>query len=158
MVFTENNSVKLGILNYCGWGHYMFTTTNTQMNSQMNLKPLKAGKANKWVIMRESADEAPNFFFTIDHKNFSRLTNLQPQKDYNWLTSELITWKQLDGKPSQGILYKPENFDPSKKYPVIFYYYQDLSDGLYQYHAPEFTKSAINIPWFVEPRLHRFFT
>jgi hypothetical protein len=38
--------------------------------------------------------------------------------------------------PLQGILYKPENFDPSKKYPMISYFYEDLSDGLHNYVPP----------------------
>jgi dipeptidyl aminopeptidase/acylaminoacyl peptidase len=33
-------------------------------------------------------------------------------------------------------LYKPENFDPKKKYPMISYFYEILSNGLYNYVAP----------------------
>jgi dipeptidyl aminopeptidase/acylaminoacyl peptidase len=50
---------------------------------------------------------------------------------------------------SQGILYKPENFDPRKKYPIIFNYYEKLSHNLYQFISPAFTNNNINIPWFV---------
>ena len=32
--------------------------------------------------------------------------------------------------------YKPQGFDPSKKYPLIVYYYEKLSDGLNAYVAP----------------------
>jgi len=48
----------------------------------------------------------------------------------------LVTWTSDDGVPLQGILYKPENFDPTKKYPMVSYFYEDLSDGLYGYIAP----------------------
>ncbi len=34
------------------------------------------------------------------------------------------------------MLYKPEGFDPSKKYPMITYFYERLSDGLHNYAAP----------------------
>ena len=40
---------------------------------------------------------------------------------------------ERDGKPLKGILYKPENFDPNKKYPMISYFYEILSNGLYSY-------------------------
>jgi len=54
-----------------------------------------------------------------------------------------------DGKISKGILYKPENFDPSKKYPLLLTYYEQRSDELYHYQPLEATGDAINIPWFV---------
>jgi dipeptidyl aminopeptidase/acylaminoacyl peptidase len=96
-----------------------------------------------------SATESPNYFSTTDFKNFTRLSDLHPEKNYNWLTTELLTWKTLDGSFSQGVLYKPENFDPHKKYPVIFHYYQILSDGLNAYLKPEPSDGRLHIPWFV---------
>jgi dipeptidyl aminopeptidase/acylaminoacyl peptidase len=54
-----------------------------------------------------------------------------------------------DGQWSQGILYKPENFDSTKKYPVIFTYYEKRSDGLNEFLSPGFTEDRINIPWYV---------
>ncbi len=89
------------------------------------------------------------YFLTSDFRSFRRLTNLQPQNDYNWINSEIVTWKQFDGKTSQGILYKPENFDARKKYPVIFTYYMKVSDGAFEFPSVQFTYSSINIPWFV---------
>ncbi len=88
---------------------------------------------------------------TTNLRDFAKLTDLQPQKPYNWLTTELVTWKQLDGSTSQGVLYKPENFAPNIKYPVIFNYYEDgMSDNLYEFPTPEFTGGGqVNIPWFV---------
>lgn len=32
---------------------------------------------------------------------------------------EVITWKSTDGTPIDGILIKPANFDPAKKYPLL---------------------------------------
>ena len=75
-------------------------------------------------------------------------TNSQ-QKDFNWLTAELVKWKMFDGKMSEGLLFKPENFDARKKYPILFYFYEKNSDGLYQYRPPAPSASTINIPWFV---------
>ncbi len=77
------------------------------------------------------------------------MTTLVPQKNYNWYTTEHVHWKLPDGKPSEGILYKPENFDPAKKYPLIFYYYERDADCLNFYLNPEPSNGRINIPWFV---------
>lgn len=71
------------------------------------------------------------------------------QAQYNWGTAELFTWKAYTGKMAEGIIYKPEDFDPKKKYPMIAYFYERSSDGLYGYSAPAPTPSRLNIPFFV---------
>ncbi|MFM2338161.1 MAG: hypothetical protein RL115_1354 [Bacteroidota bacterium] len=79
-----------------------------------------------------------------------KLSSINPQqKDYNWGTAELFNWKAYNGKPATGIVYKPEDFDPKKKYPMIVYFYEKLSDGLYDYKEPAPIRSAINVPFFV---------
>ncbi len=72
-----------------------------------------------------------------------------PEQKYNWLTSELYTFKTLDGISELGVLHKPENFDPAKKYPVIVQYYETMSNDLNMYHRPELSSDRINIPWYV---------
>ena len=54
-----------------------------------------------------------------------------------------------DGNISQGILYKPENFDPHQKYPLIFDYYEKRSDELHEYIRPTWSGNRINIPYYV---------
>ncbi len=81
---------------------------------------VKARDADVFLLTRESPTEFPNIVLTKDFKNFTQISNLEPQKEYNWLTSELIRYKTLDAKPGAGILFKPENFDPTKKYPIVF--------------------------------------
>lgn len=147
--FYLKSLVKKGDPELLTMGPYHVYVTSSQTNAEMNFKPLKASRSNKWIVMRQSPDDAPNFFFTTDFKNYNRLTNIQPQKKINWLTTELVTWKQFDGTFSQGILYKPENFDPHKKYPIIFFYYEKMSQRMYHYPEPIFGRGDINIPWFV---------
>ncbi|OQP66099.1 hypothetical protein A4R26_33540 [Niastella populi] len=113
------------------------------------MQPVKALHKNVWVVRRSSGRESPNYFVTSDFKSFSPVSNIYPEKNYNWLTSELHQWQSLDGKTLQGILYKPENFDSTKKYPVIFHYYERLSDGLNIYTDPVASFGPINIPYFV---------
>lgn len=79
-----------------------------------------------------------------------QLTNLNPQQSsYNWGTSELFKWKAYTGKLTEGIVYKPENFDSTKKYPMIVYFYERNNQTLHNYRAPSPTASALNIPYFV---------
>ncbi len=110
---------------------------------------LKAKKADVYLIKRMNIGEYPNLQITSDFRVFTPITQLSPQKKFNWLTSELVKWKTFKGKEAEGILYKPENFDPQKKYPVILYFYERVSDGLNIYLEPELSRGAINIPFFV---------
>ena len=99
--------------------------------------PQKAKGAEVYMYTRSTAAEFPNLWVGPSLTTVEKMSDANPwQKDYNWVTSELVTWTSADGIPLQGILYKPENFDPSKKYPMVSYFYEDLSDGLYNYIAP----------------------
>jgi dipeptidyl aminopeptidase/acylaminoacyl peptidase len=63
-----------------------------------------------------------NEVFVSDIKNFSprALTNMTEQaKQFSLGTRELISWKSQDGAVIEGVLIKPANFDPSKKYPLL---------------------------------------
>lgn len=111
------------------------------------LAPKKAKNANVFLVSRQTASESPNLYITKDLKKFIKLSDIHPEKNYNWLTSELITWKVNDTLTCKGVLYKPENFDPNKKYPVIFNYYELESQELHLFRQPEI--SLFSIPWYV---------
>ncbi len=113
------------------------------------VRPVKAKNVKMWIVARSNATEAPDLYITSDFINYNRLTNIQPQNPYNWLTTEIFTFNQLDGITTQGILYKPEDFDSKKKYPIIFTYYEKKSTNLHVYRNPVFAGGEINIPWFV---------
>lgn len=134
-------------------GPYCFYHDGSQIPSMSvfdpGMPPIKAAGAEAWIVKRQDAHTAPNYFATRDFKTFTALTNLQPQQSYNWLTDTLIRFKQLDGTPTQAILYRPEDFDSRKKYPVIFNYYEELSYRLYEFPYPQLTSAEIDIPWFV---------
>ncbi len=40
-------------------------------------------------------------------------------KDWPFGTREIISWKSKDGTEIEGVLWKPENFDPNRKYPLL---------------------------------------
>jgi dipeptidyl aminopeptidase/acylaminoacyl peptidase len=111
--------------------------------------PVKARDAGRYIVQRMSATEFPNLYSTTDFKKFIPLTDLHPEKDFNWLTTELHNWTDLKGDSIQGILFKPENFDSTKKYPVIFHYYEKRSQRLNQYLEPKFGEGIFEIPWYV---------
>lgn len=51
-----------------------------------------------------------------------RITNLNDKyAHWDFGTVESIRWKSKDGTEIEGILRKPSNFDPKKKYPLLFH-------------------------------------
>jgi dipeptidyl aminopeptidase/acylaminoacyl peptidase len=87
------------------------------------------------------------FFDSLIENKLSHINTQQSQ--YLWGTAELFKWKAYTGKETEGILYKPENFDAKKKYPMIVYFYERNNNTLYNYQAPSPTPSRLNIPFFV---------
>ncbi len=107
-------------------------------------------KKNRLVFTRQSFTEFPNFWSTnTSFKSPKQITDANPQqKDYNWGTAEMVEWVSLDGKPLKGMLIKPENFDPNKKYPMIVNFYEKSSQGLYRHRSPSYGRSTINYPFY----------
>ncbi len=111
--------------------------------------PVKAKNSGQYIVQRSNVSNT-ELYTSADLKDLTQLSDISgQQKDYNWLTAELVRWKMFDGKMSEGLLFKPENFDPKKKYPVIFYFYERNADGLYAYRAPAPSASTVNIAYFV---------
>lgn len=132
-------------------GPYIFQIANNPYLPPLSgFTPLKAKKANIYLVRRMSSTESPNYFITSDFKSFKKISNLHPEEKYNWYTSELQSWKSLDGKTLQGILYKPQNFDSTQRYPLILHYYERKSDGLNAFIKPEILQGgcAIDIPTY----------
>jgi dipeptidyl aminopeptidase/acylaminoacyl peptidase len=113
------------------------------------MEPQKAKNTDTYLLTCMSPTKYPNLYTTADFRHFKPITDFSPQKAYNWYTSELVHWNPFDGKKAEGVLYKPENFDPKKKYPVIFYYYEKSAIALNLFLNPELCRGDINIPWFV---------
>lgn len=149
LLSAQNDSTRYG-------GFYTLRLNDKKAPKEIVMGPYtyasadKAKDAEMYIFQRHNFSESPDLFGGADIAKATRLSHLNPQqKDYNWGTAELFTWDTYNGKTTQGILYKPEDFDPNKKYPVILYFYERLTDGLYSYQAPAPTPSRLNITFFV---------
>ncbi|WP_439488418.1 prolyl oligopeptidase family serine peptidase [Algoriphagus sp.] len=111
----------------------------------------KAKESQEVFLNRSTYAENPDLYLSdLTFKNLKKVSNLNPQQvNVNWGSVELVDYMTNDGESLQGLLFKPENFDASKKYPMMVYFYERNSDGLHNYRAPAPSASTINIPYFV---------
>jgi dipeptidyl aminopeptidase/acylaminoacyl peptidase len=100
--------------------------------------PIKAKNADVLVLTASTFADFPDLYVTnSSFQNLRRVTDANPQKaQFLWGRAELIQYKNLNGVPLRGILIKPENFDPAKKYPLMVYIYEKLSQNLHHFVDP----------------------
>lgn len=93
---------------------------------------------DRFLFFRESYDEAPDLWVADrDFRRRNRLSNINDQLEkYNWGKAEIVKWKNYEGEELEGILYKPYNFDSTKKYPMLIWYYERFSQRLHDFNSP----------------------
>lgn len=98
------------------------------------------------IWKRETFTDCPEIYKSAgDFSGIEKLSDSNPQqKDYIWGTAELVAWKTGTGQVLSGILYKPEDYDPQKKYPMIVSSYEKESDELHVYHRPQPFNDVVN--------------
>lgn len=55
---------------------------------------------------------------------------------FQWGRAELLTYRNTEGATLGAALFKPAGFDPAKKYPLIVYIYERLSQTVHTFTAP----------------------
>jgi dipeptidyl aminopeptidase/acylaminoacyl peptidase len=100
--------------------------------------PTRAKKGDRYLFTVSTFYDFPDLYTSdLDFKEIVRVSDANPRKaEFNWGKAELIGYKTLDGQPLRGVLIKPENFDPSKKYPMIVYIYERLTQNLHRFTPP----------------------
>lgn len=121
-----------------------------------------SGDGNTVLYTHESQDLFPDLWVTNTRfRNPVQVSNLQEQvEQFNWGKAELISYRSVDGVPLQGIVIKPGDYDPSRKYPVFVYYYESYSQRLHDFnqtvinHRPSFGFYASNGYVMLLPDIH----
>ena len=137
-------------------GYYRVNLTGTaapeklvMLDKQMGA-PTKAKRAETVVFTEARFDEFPDLWVSdTTFSNPQKVSNANPQQaEFIWGKAENIKYINGDGKTLNAMLIKPENFDPTKKYPMMVYIYEELSQGLHGYRAPN-VGTSINITRYV---------
>ncbi|WP_306349879.1 alpha/beta hydrolase family protein [Flavobacterium sp. '19STA2R22 D10 B1'] len=123
-------------------GYYMYT-------KEKGLRKLDYGKSQKDRIKKakskhtycyiEQTEQSPPSLVVYNVKTGKRKKVYQSNAHYNkyeWSRSELITYKNTAGETLQGILMYPSDYESGKKYPMVTYIYEKLSQHLYEYINP----------------------
>ena len=135
-----------------GYGFY-----NARLSAPAAPKPLLAGNymlrsinkaknTDDVIYTMETFQQYPDIHYsTLAFKKSVQLTHGDKQQEgFIWGTAELVSWISLDGRPLEGVVYKPANFDPNKKYPMMVNFYERNSETLYNYRMPEPHRSTID--------------
>lgn len=111
----------------------------------------KAEDGDVMTFTRSTFTEFPDIWVADEDLSGARkVTDANPQQsDYLWGSAELVEWTSTDGVPLQGILYKPEDFDPTEEHPMMVYFYERSTDGLHQYFVPAAGSSSIDRSFYV---------
>ena len=110
----------------------------------------KARNADRLMFTYSRFDQFPDLRVSdLNFTVFKQVTDLGEQmKPFIWGHAELRNFLSADGMPLKGILIKPENFDPNKKYPLLVYIYETLHEGLHTFRNPS-PGTSINPSFYV---------
>jgi len=136
---------------YYKWGLKKPTEPDLLIGGEYELsRPVKSDESETVVFTKETFRQFPDMLVSdLKFRKAIKISNANPQQeDFLWGTAELYSWTSLDGRELEGLLYKPENFDSSKKYPMIVNFYEKSSGGLYNYRTPELHRSTIDYHYY----------
>ncbi|MFK7767574.1 MAG: prolyl oligopeptidase family serine peptidase [Mariniblastus sp.] len=111
----------------------------------------KARNTDDVIFNRSTFEHCPDAWSSkLSFKKIHRVSDMNPQQDeYSWGKAELVHWDATDGQKLDGLLIKPDGFDPDKKYPLMVYFYERNSDNLHSYYTPAAGRSIINHSFYV---------
>ncbi|MCF7686920.1 MAG: prolyl oligopeptidase family serine peptidase [Cephaloticoccus sp.] len=109
----------------------------------------RAVDADVHLLTASRFDEFPDVWVTDhDFAAPARVTDGGAQlAPFKWGRAELVDFTNPAGEPLQALLYKPADFDPHKKYPLIVYTYERLSHIIHRFFQPT-ANSNISFPFY----------
>ncbi len=82
-------------------------------------------------------------------KNSTKVSDALPeQREVLWGSVTKHFWKDEKGVDQKGLLYYPENFDSTRQYPVMIYFYEKYFSSEYTYKSFRPSHSTVAIPLY----------
>jgi dipeptidyl aminopeptidase/acylaminoacyl peptidase len=100
----------------------------------------KAEKSDRVIFTKQSFSQSPDLWASNSaFASPARITDANPFIDeYAWGSKRLIDFKNSKGEHLQGTLTLPANYETGKKYPMLVYFYEKLSDTHNAFPMPQF--------------------
>jgi acetyl esterase/lipase len=103
--------------------------------------PLVAKNADRMIFTEETFSEYPNYW--LSDKAFAspkQVTDADPTlfKDFLWGSKRLIDFHNSKGQRLQATLTLPANYVPGRKYPMLVYFYELMSDTHHSFQLPPY--------------------
>lgn len=94
--------------------------------------------ANKLFYTVQTFVDFPDYYVSdLNFNSPKKVTNANPQQaEYAWGSKKLVDYTNSRGIKLQGTLTLPANYEPGKKYPMIVYFYEKMSQNHHQYSMP----------------------
>lgn len=98
----------------------------------------KAREADVYLYVTQKFDDSPDAYVGgADLKSARQVTTTNAfMTKYAWGRSEVVEYKTDRGRRLQGSLHYPAGYEPGKKYPMVVYLYEKLSDNVHRFVAP----------------------
>jgi dipeptidyl aminopeptidase/acylaminoacyl peptidase len=103
-------------------------------------RPSKAQFANKIIFTEQTFEDFPNYWVSnLDFKSPKQMTNANPQQaEYLWGKRILVDYTDQRGHKLQATLALPANYEQGKKYPMVMYFYEKMSQRHHEYSMPTY--------------------
>ena len=98
----------------------------------------KAKNADRIIFTEQTFQEFPDYW--VSDSNFTsprKVTDANPQiSEYAWGSRTLVDFTNSRGKKLQATLTLPAGYQPGKKYPMLVYIYETLSNTHHEFSMP----------------------
>lgn len=103
-------------------------------------RPTKAKDADVVIYSEQTFEEFPDYWVAdLSFKKPKKITNANPQiAEFKWGRRVLVDYTDKRGNKLQATLALPADYKKGKKYPMIIYFYQKLSQRHHSFSMPTY--------------------
>lgn len=103
-------------------------------------RPIKAKDSERVLLTMQTFEDFPNYWVTdTKFETPKQITDANPQQsEYRWGRRILVDYKNGKDVPLQATLTLPGDYEEGKKYPMLVYFYEKMSQRHHVYSMPQF--------------------
>jgi dipeptidyl aminopeptidase/acylaminoacyl peptidase len=100
----------------------------------------KADSADRAIFTKQTFGEFPDYWVAgTDLRNARKVTDANPQlADFAWGRRVLVDYTDARGNELQATLALPANYEPGRRYPMLVYFYEKMSQNHHSFSMPAY--------------------